>query len=184
MNRCCDENTPLDKWQDHLAIVDLFLRKGASNRLGRELDTAPMSDSVLLLSFQWRNSDDWIAGLAVTVKLLHIGRPSSKVANDTLLCICKNRYPISHRLLTDYLHRRPFCCDFCEAITAKNGAPLKLCTCLKIAYCSRECQLSAWREGHKSACGLANTASTVGPWAPAPKIKKQKDHRKKNNAKK
>lgn len=44
-------------------------------------------------------------------------------------------------------------CDHCH-MPDQEGVPHKKCSrCNKASYCSRECQVAAWREGHKQVCG-------------------------------
>ena len=44
-------------------------------------------------------------------------------------------------------------CDVCRLTRATLGRTLNICSRCKLAYyCSKECQLSAWKNGHKQAC--------------------------------
>ncbi len=46
---------------------------------------------------------------------------------------------------------------------SEAGLPLKACArCGAVAYCSRECQLQAWRSGHKDACAQMKAAADRG----------------------
>jgi hypothetical protein len=83
---------------------------------------------------------------------LHLGKPDSDVVRDKF-----DSFPPSYRdptianITKQYLEGRPFCCEVCEALTAKERDKLQTCTCRTIAYCSRECQVKHWRE-HRVQC--------------------------------
>jgi hypothetical protein len=49
-------------------------------------------------------------------------------------------------------------CDLCHAKPAL-GTKLQRCSSCKVArYCSRDCQMKAWRSGHRKACRKEKTA--------------------------
>jgi hypothetical protein len=82
----------------------------------------------------------------------HLGKPDADVVRDKFN-YSKGLYrdPTITNIKTNYLQGRPFCCEVCEALTAKQSSKLLMCPCRTIAYCSRECQLYHW-EVHKVQC--------------------------------
>jgi TPR repeat protein len=47
-------------------------------------------------------------------------------------------------------------CSHCKATTGKDSAKLMCCVrCKSIWFCSKECQVANWKEGHKFDCGRA-----------------------------
>jgi hypothetical protein len=86
------------------------------------------------------------------VTFLHLGKPDSDVVRDKFkLCPPSYHDPTIANITKHYLQGRPFCCEVCEALTAKGRDKLLVCPCRTIAYCSRECQIKNWRE-HKVQC--------------------------------
>jgi hypothetical protein len=83
---------------------------------------------------------------------LHLGKPDSDVVRDKFDSIhLSKRDPTIANITKHYLQGRPFCCEVCEALTAKERDKLHMCPCRNVAYCSRECQVKHWRE-HKVLC--------------------------------
>ncbi|GMI38113.1 hypothetical protein TrCOL_g12409 [Triparma columacea] len=86
---------------------------------------------------------------------LHLGKPDSDVLRDKFnsfaLQYPSYRDPTITNITKHYLQGRPFCCEVCEALTAKERDKLHMCPCRTVAYCSRECQVKHWRE-HKVQC--------------------------------
>jgi hypothetical protein len=94
------------------------------------------------------------------IKLLHVGKPDAEVVEETIAYWGTDpRFPISLRILSDYLRGKPICCDVCEKMSSKGDKPLKLCACRTISYCGKECQAVAWKE-HKKVCGLKADGTT------------------------
>jgi hypothetical protein len=86
------------------------------------------------------------------VTFLHLGKPNSDVVRDKFnLAPPSYRDPTITNITKQYLQGRPFCCEVCEALTAKGRDKLLVCPCRTIAYCSRDCQVKHWRE-HKVLC--------------------------------
>ena len=87
------------------------------------------------------------------VTFLHLGKPDSNIVRDKFnLAHPSYRDPTITNITKHYLQGRPFCCEVCEALTAKERDKLLMCPCRTVAYCSQECQLKHWRE-HKVQCG-------------------------------
>ncbi|GMI48295.1 hypothetical protein TrCOL_g6697 [Triparma columacea] len=85
---------------------------------------------------------------------LHLGKPDSDVVRDKFnyYALPSLTHTITIANITKhYLQGRPFCCEVCEALTAKERDKLHMCPCRNVAYCSRECQVKHWRE-HKVLC--------------------------------
>jgi hypothetical protein len=83
---------------------------------------------------------------------LHLGKPDSDVVQDKFNLVDPSwRDPTIANITKHYLQGRPFCCEVCEALTAKSRDKLHMCPCRNVAYCSRECQVKHWRE-HKVQC--------------------------------
>jgi hypothetical protein len=83
---------------------------------------------------------------------LHLGKPDSDVVRDKFnLALPSYHDPTITNITKHYLQGRPFCCEVCEALTAKERDKLHLCPCRTVAYCSRECQLKHWKK-HKVLC--------------------------------
>jgi hypothetical protein len=83
---------------------------------------------------------------------LHLGKPDSDVVQDkvdSMPPFCSD--PTMANITKHYLQGRPFCCEVCEALTAKSRDKLLVCPCRHVAYCSKECQVKHWRE-HKVQC--------------------------------
>ena len=53
-------------------------------------------------------------------------------------------------------------CDHCGA----GGATARCAKCKVIVYCSRECQVAAWKGGHKKLCALVAAAAAAHARAP------------------
>ncbi|GMI48294.1 hypothetical protein TrCOL_g6696 [Triparma columacea] len=86
--------------------------------------------------------------------LLHLGKPDSDVLRDKFNYHSRNpsyRDPTITNITKHYLQGRPFCCEVCEALTAKSRDKLLMCPCRNVAYCSRECQVKHWKK-HKVLC--------------------------------
>jgi hypothetical protein len=83
---------------------------------------------------------------------LHLGKPDSDVVQDKFNYF-KDYYrdPTIINITKHYLQGRPFCCEVCEALTAKERDKLHMCPCRNVAYCSKECQVKHWRE-HRVQC--------------------------------
>jgi hypothetical protein len=83
---------------------------------------------------------------------LHLGKPDSDVVRDKFDSFAPSFCdPVIANITKHYLQGRPFCCEVCEALTAKSRDKLLMCPCRNVAYCSRECQLKHWKE-HKVLC--------------------------------
>jgi hypothetical protein len=83
---------------------------------------------------------------------LHLGKPDSDVVRDKFDSIhLSHRDPTIANITKHYLQGRPFCCEVCEALTAKERDKLLMCPCRNVAYCSKECQVKHWRE-HRVQC--------------------------------
>jgi hypothetical protein len=92
--------------------------------------------------------------IKIFATFLHLGKPDSDVVRDKFnLCPPSNRDPTITNITKHYLQGRPFCCEVCEALTAKerDRDKLHMCPCRNVAYCSKECQVKHWRE-HKVLC--------------------------------
>jgi hypothetical protein len=86
------------------------------------------------------------------ITFLHLGKPDSDVVQDKLdLSAHFYSDPVIANITKHYLQGRPFCCEVCEALTAKSRDKLHMCPCRNVAYCSRECQVKHWRE-HRVQC--------------------------------
>ncbi|GMI36510.1 hypothetical protein TrCOL_g1957 [Triparma columacea] len=84
---------------------------------------------------------------------LHLAKPDSDVARDKFnLAPSFYRDPTITNITKHYLQGRPFCCEVCEALTAKKRDKLHMCPCRTVAYCSQECQMKHWKK-HKVQCG-------------------------------
>jgi hypothetical protein len=132
-------------------ICRLFLTRGA---------TATPDDVHLVFIFclQACIGDNPDLSRDVAIKMfttfLHLGKPDSEVVRDKFNSYApSNRDPIIANIIKHYLQGRPFCCEVCEALTAKEVGRDKLlmCPCRNVAYCSKECQVKHWRE-HKVLC--------------------------------
>ena len=91
-------------------------------------------------------------GRAMMVTFLHLGKPDQDVVQEVhneLSAI--HRDPVIAHITKQYLQGRPFCCEICEALTAKGRDKLLMCPCRTIAYCSKECQVKNWKK-HKDEC--------------------------------
>jgi hypothetical protein len=87
------------------------------------------------------------------VTFLHLGKPNSDVVRDKFnLAPPSYRDPTIANITKHYLQGRPFCCEVCEALTAKERDKLHMCPCRTVAYCSQECQMKHWKK-HKVQCG-------------------------------
>ncbi|GMI20215.1 hypothetical protein TrCOL_g5013 [Triparma columacea] len=83
---------------------------------------------------------------------LHLGKPDSDVVRDQFSSFApSDRDPTIANITKHYLQGRPFCCEVCEALTAKSRDKLHMCPCRNVAYCSRECQVKHWKK-HKVQC--------------------------------
>ncbi|GMI41189.1 hypothetical protein TrCOL_g2746 [Triparma columacea] len=83
---------------------------------------------------------------------LHLGKPDSDVVRDkSNLGHPSKRDPTITNITKLYLKGRPFCCEVCEALTAKERDKLLMCPCRNVAYCSKDCQVKHWRE-HRVQC--------------------------------
>jgi hypothetical protein len=83
---------------------------------------------------------------------LHLGKPDSDVLRDKFNLWPLSSYdPTINNITKHYLQGRPFCCEVCEALTAKERDKLHMCPCRNVAYCSRECQLKHWKK-HRVLC--------------------------------
>ena len=75
------------------------------------------------------------------------------------------RDPVIAQITKQYLKGRPFCCEVCEALTAKGSDKLLMCPCRTIAYCSRDCQVKNWNK-HKVECqGPLNDRGRARRWS-------------------
>jgi hypothetical protein len=84
---------------------------------------------------------------------LHLGKPDSDVVRDQFNSFAPYyRDPTIANIMKHYLQGRPFCCEVCEALTAKERDKLLMCPCRTVAYCSQECQMKHWKK-HKVQCG-------------------------------
>jgi hypothetical protein len=154
-------------------MLDLLLRHGATMRTkASETRGESARNNILSYSVLMNPSLDSRANLAALVKLLHVGKPDASVVEETIqLVTSESIYPVSNRILSDYLRGKPICCDVCEKRTRADGKPLKLCACRTISYCGKECQGRAWKE-HKTVCGLKADGSTEA-------LVKKREHRTK-----
>ena len=84
---------------------------------------------------------------------LHLGKPDQDVVEKVhnKLSATFHHDPIIAHITKQYLQGRPFCCEICEALTAKGRDKLLMCPCRTIAYCSRDCQVKNWKK-HKDEC--------------------------------
>jgi hypothetical protein len=176
VGKCCSASTPCDDRTKTLEMIDLLLRHGASMRTkASETKDESFVNNILSLSVMMMPSLDSCMNLAALTKLLHIGKPDASAVEETILFTPESHCPVSNRLLSDYLHGKPICCDVCEKRTSEGGKPLKLCACRTISYCSKECQAVAWKE-HKKVCGLKADGTTEA-------LVKKREHRKKGGRK-
>lgn len=54
-------------------------------------------------------------------------------------------------------------CAQCGTATTADGSPLKKCSsCRKVKYCSRECQVQHYNDGHKEECQALHAAAPRG----------------------
>jgi hypothetical protein len=84
---------------------------------------------------------------------LHLGKPDSDVVREEFNSYHPSkRDPTITNITKHYLQGRPFCCEVCEALTAKERDKLHMCPCRTVAYCSQECQMKHWKK-HKVQCG-------------------------------
>jgi hypothetical protein len=177
VNRCCVPSTPSDDQRKTLEMLDLLLRHGASMRTKTsETDDESFMNNILSKSVMLEPSLDSSMNLAALTKLLHVGKPDASVVEETIQFTRESLNPVSIRLLSDYLHGKPICCDVCEKRTSEGGKPLKLCACRTISYCGKDCQAVAWKE-HKKVCGLKADGTTEA-------LVKKREHRKKGRRKK
>jgi ankyrin repeat protein len=130
-------------------ICRLFLTRGA-------IPTTYDVDIVLYLCLKACKGEHPILSRDVAIKMfatfLHLGKPDSDVVQDKFNSI--NDYyrdPTITNITKHYLQGRPFCCEVCEALTAKERDKLHMCPCRNVAYCSKECQVKHWRE-HRVQC--------------------------------
>ena len=83
---------------------------------------------------------------------LHLGKPDQDVVQEEHKEVSVfHRDPVIAHITKLYLQGRPFCCEICEALTAKGRDRLLMCPCRTIAYCSRDCQVKN-RKKHKDEC--------------------------------
>ena len=62
------------------------------------------------------------------------------------------------------LRRKCIQCDKDQDLNGSNSPPMMRCSRCHIAvYCSKECQIIHWREGHKRVCGIETHSSRI-PW--------------------
>jgi hypothetical protein len=161
----------------YLTILDVLLRAGASMRVRTRADETrdeAINNNALSLAVKCTAVDDEVL-LSVLVKLLHVGKPDASIVEEAIKHAddMSDEVPIGLRLLEDYLHGKPICCDVCEAPRCSDGGALKLCACRTISYCSKQCQLKAWKE-HKLICGSKADGTSEA-------LVKKRAHRKKNN---
>ena len=89
---------------------------------------------------------------AMLTTFLHLGKPDQDVIAEVHeKWSAKHRDPVITQITKQYLQGRPFCCEICEALTAKGRDKLLMCPCRTIAYCSRDCQVKNWKK-HKDEC--------------------------------
>jgi hypothetical protein len=130
-------------------ICKLFLTRGA-------IPTTDNVDYVLGMCLEACNGEHPKLSRDVAIKMfttfLHIGKPDSDVLRDKFnLYDPSYRDPTITNITKHYLQGRPFCCEVCEALTAKSRDKLHMCPCRNVAYCSKECQIKHWRE-HRVQC--------------------------------
>jgi hypothetical protein len=83
---------------------------------------------------------------------LHLGKPDQDVVQEEHKKNSAYHHdPVIAHITKQYLQGRPFCCEICEALTAKGRDKLLMCPCRTIAYCSRDCQVKNWKK-HKDEC--------------------------------
>ena len=88
----------------------------------------------------------------IMVTFLHLGKPDQDVVEEAhKKHSAHHRDPVIAQITKQYLQGRPFCCEICEALTAKGRDKLLMCPCRTIAYCSRDCQVKNWKK-HKDEC--------------------------------
>ena len=87
------------------------------------------------------------------VTFLHLGKPDQDVVEEAhkKQSARIHRDPVIAQITKQYLQGRPFCCEICEALTARGSDKLLMCPCRTIAYCSKECQVKNWKK-HKDEC--------------------------------
>ncbi|GMI24132.1 hypothetical protein TrCOL_g9598 [Triparma columacea] len=130
----------------------LFLTRGA-------IPTTNDVENVFRLCHQACKGEHTILSRDVAIKMfatfLHLGKPDSDVVRDKfdsfVLRFSSYRDPTIANITKQYLQGRPFCCEVCEALTAKSRDKLLMCPCRNVAYCSKECQLKHWKK-HKVQC--------------------------------
>jgi hypothetical protein len=55
--------------------------------------------------------------------------------------------------------------DFCAGCNKPGGVSLSACTrCRTVAYCSKDCQRTHWKSGHKQACAASTPPSRSDNW--------------------
>jgi hypothetical protein len=83
---------------------------------------------------------------------LHLGKPDLDVVEEVHNKLSSiHRDPVIAQITKQYLQGRPFCCEVCEALTARGSDKLLMCPCRTIAYCSKKCQVKNWKK-HKDEC--------------------------------
>jgi hypothetical protein len=130
-------------------ICRLFLTRGA-------IPTTSDVDNVLNFCLKACKREIPELSRDVAIKIfttfLHLGKPDADVVRDKHdFFVPSFRDPTITNITKHYLQGRPFCCEICEALTAKERDKLLMCPCRNVAYCSKECQIKHWRE-HRVQC--------------------------------
>ena len=89
---------------------------------------------------------------AMMATFIHLGKPDQDVVEEVHNKLSAYHDPIIAQITKQYIQGRPFCCEVCEALTAKGRDRLFMCPCRTIAYCSRDCQVKNWKNKHKDEC--------------------------------
>ena len=133
-------------------MIDLLLRHGASMRTkASETEDESFVNIILSMSVMKMPTLDSSMNLAALTKLLHVGKPDASVVEEAIRFTPQSHCPVSNRLLSDYLHGKPICCDVCEKRTSEGGKPLKLCACRTISYFGRSARVRRGRSTKKFA---------------------------------
>ena len=131
-------------------ILKLFLDRGAIPTTD-DVDLVYNNCLAACAGKHFQNIDGDLAR-AMTATFLHLGKPDYDVVDDAHSRLSAIHHdPVIAHITKQYIKGRPFCCEVCEALTAKGRDKLLMCPCRTIAYCSRDCQVKNWKK-HKDEC--------------------------------